>query len=842
MDFDDRAFPLTQRQLDIWLAQETGQSGAEWQLGLFVKIQGALDPGLFRRAISTAMQEAEPFRAAFFQADGHVFQKAIDYPDVELDFHDLTRSYDPVEEARAIASSIQRTPMPLAGPLFKLALCRTGTDEYYWSACCHHIVIDGTGIALVGRRIAAIYSAMAAGKPIPPAFFGSLRDLVSSEAAYEASPDYAEDQAYWSDNFPQDGGLDCRPSQSVDEQNSYHPSPPVQLSPSVVGQTKSLAKLLGVRRSSILTAACALLVRGLSAGGSEVVFDFPVSRRVTPESKLLPGMIAGVVPLVLQASPNSSVADFCKHVDTRVREALKHQRFPVRGLEWEGDFRGPREPARRVVLNFVPARLTLDLAGVPATATYTTFGPVGHFGLFFLGFGDEQLFATAGAGQPFSNFDVADLARRLHRVVEAMTADPGRPLWSLDVLEAAECARLEVLGNRSGLSRPLWPVSIPELFAAQVARTPEAVALRGEGCSLTYGELDAAANRLAHRLAGLGTGPGQCVGLLSSRSVAAVVGIVAVLKTGAAYLPIDPALPVARVEFMLADAAPIALLTTQELAPRLHGSDVPVVDLHDPCTASYPASAPAAPDSDDIAHVIYTSGTTGTPKGAAVTHHNVTQLLGSLHGDLRGARVWAQCHSLAFDASVEEDLECPAARGSGGGGSRVGDELIGRPARLADCRTRRGVAPDAVGGRGAVPAGLGVHRVGGRRGGLLGRGGGSVVAGAGDGQRLRPDRNHHLRGPKHATVPRDWGPSDRFPGGGGGVVCAGWVVACGAGGGGGGVVCGRGRGGGGLHPPGELDRVAVCGVFVRGAGVTDVSHRGFGAVGCRWAVGVCGPG
>ena len=261
--------------------------------------------------------------------DGQVFQRAIDYPDVELAFYDLSGSRDPVQEARGIASSIQRTLMQFTGPLFKFALFRTRPDEYYWFTCCHHIIIDGSGIALVGRRIATIYSAIVSGTPIPPAFFGSLQDLVSSELEYEASTDYLEDQAYWSENLPKENGPDYRLPQAASERDSYWPSSPVQLDPSVVGQIKELSKELGIRRSSVITAACALLVRGFSADGSEVVLNFPVSRRVHPESKLLPGMVAGVVPLVLKASPESSVADFCKQVDTRTREALKHQRFPV---------------------------------------------------------------------------------------------------------------------------------------------------------------------------------------------------------------------------------------------------------------------------------------------------------------------------------------------------------------------------------------------------------------------------------------------------------------------------------------------------------------------------------
>ena len=183
-------------------------------------------------------------------------------------------------------------------------------------------------------------------------------------------------------------------------------------------------------------------------------------------------------------------------------------------------------------------------------------------------------------------FDAASieaLIERLERVLVAMTADPARRLSSIDLLDEGEQARLDGWGNRAVLTAAgAAPVSIPVLFAAQVARTPEAVALSFEGRSMTYRELDEAANRLAHLLAGQGAGPGQCVALLFSRSAEAIVAILAVLKTGAAYLPIDPALPAARIGFMLADAAPIAAITTAGLAERLDGHDLPVIDVDDP--------------------------------------------------------------------------------------------------------------------------------------------------------------------------------------------------------------------------------------------------------------------
>ena len=148
----------------------------------------------------------------------------------------------------------------------------------------------------------------------------------------------------------------------------------------------------------------------------------------------------------------------------------------------------------------------------------------------------------------------------------------------------------------------------------------------------------------------------ECVALLFPRSAEAIVAIMAVLKTGAAYLPIDPAHPDARIGFMIEDAAPIAAVTTADLRTRLDGSDTAVIDVDDRALAGRPSTALPAPAPDDLAYMTYTSGTTGVPKGVAVTHHNVTQLLESLHAGLPAGpgQVWSQWHSLVFDVSVWE--------------------------------------------------------------------------------------------------------------------------------------------------------------------------------------------
>src|SRR5262245_52407835 len=422
MELNDSALPLTRAQLDIWLAQETGHSGTDWQIGLLIRIEGALDRDALEWAIQRVMREAEPVRAAFFEEDGQVFQRAIDYPEIELDFYDLSGSNDPAREAQEMALAIQRTPMPFTGPLFKYALFQTRSDELYAFGCYHHIVIDAAGIGLLGNRIASVYSAIVSGEPIPPAFFGSLQDLVDCESEYEASADYLEDQAYWTQNLPQESGPHYRLPEATGEGDPYWRSAPVRLDPVVVRRVQELSHVWNVPRSSVITAACALLVRGWCAEGSEVVLDFPVSRRVRPESKTLPGMVAGVVPLVLQVSPESAVADFCVHVDTRIREALQHQRFPVHTLERASSVRGPGAVTDRVVVDFLPSGFTVPFGGAQASASLIS-GLGRSFGLVFSGAGDELLLSTLGARAPFSTCDAGELADQLERVLAAMIAD-----------------------------------------------------------------------------------------------------------------------------------------------------------------------------------------------------------------------------------------------------------------------------------------------------------------------------------------------------------------------------------------------------------------------------------
>ncbi|WP_155766365.1 condensation domain-containing protein, partial [Mycobacterium colombiense] len=359
-------------------------------------------------------------------------------------------------------------------------------------------------------------------------------------------------------------------------------------------------------------AALAVLLSKISAN-SDVAVGFPIAGRNDPALDQLVGFFVNTLVLRVDLAGDPTIAELLAQVRQRSLAAYEHQDVPFEVLvERLNPTRNlTHHPLVQVALawqNNEPAKLTfgdLQVTSLPVDTRTARMDLAFSLAERFTETGEP---AGIGGAVEFRTdvFDpdtIVALAARLERVLVAITSDAGRSLSSIDVLDGVERARLVVLGNRAGLTKPGTPTSIPVLFAEQVARAPEAVALTCDGRSMTYRELDAAANRLAHLLAGHGVGPRQCVALLFSRSTQAIVAMLAVLKTGAAYLPIDPALPAARIEFMIADGAPITALTTAELRPRLNGCDVAIIEVDDPAIATQPSTtnrARSTPSSTSI--------------------------------------------------------------------------------------------------------------------------------------------------------------------------------------------------------------------------------------------------
>ena len=258
----------------------------------------------------------------------------------------------------------------------------------------------------------------------------------------------------------------------------------------------------------------------------------------------------------------------------------------------------------------------------------------------------------------FDRASVEALAGRLVRLLEAAVASPDRAIGSLGHSGARRAPHHPA--RRGTTPRALIPsATLPELFAAQVARTPDAVAVVFEDQSLSYGELDARANQLAHHLRALGVGPETVVGLCVERSPEMLIGLLGILKAGGAYLPLDPAYPHERLAFMLEDAGAPVLVTQSALLDRLpaHGARIVRLDADWPAIAAQPITAPAlALDPHNTAYVIYTSGSTGTPKGVAVTHGGIPNLAAAQidrFAITSQARV-LQFASPSFDAAISE--------------------------------------------------------------------------------------------------------------------------------------------------------------------------------------------
>ncbi|MGH3580919.1 MAG: amino acid adenylation domain-containing protein, partial [Mycobacterium sp.] len=607
------------------------------QLG--TTVTGALDPLRLRDAVHTVVARHPNLAARFDEQFGEPVQIIPAEPEIAWQYLEL----DVDEQVERLCAAERTAVCDLAAqPAFRAALVRTAENRHRFVMTIHHIVIDGWSLPILLQEIFASYY----GHRLPAA--APYRNFVS----WLASQDRDAARAAWGEVFD---GFDTPtlvgPPAQAGRRNVESFSVPEHTTQALT----ELARSHHTTVNTVLQAAWAQTLTWLT-GQHDVAFGTAVSGRPTDMvgAESMVGLLINTVPVRANITVATTVAELLNQLQGAHNDIVEHEHLAL------GEIHRVTGHERLFDTLFVYENYPIDsdaLLGVQELAiTEFTSREYNHYPLSVVAMPGQQMgLRVEYDTDVFNAADVETLVNRLQQVLAVMPSDPTRRLSSIDLLDSVEHDRLDEWGNRAVLTLPATtPTSIPELFAAQVARAPEAVAISCGERSWSYRELDEASNRLANLLSSHGAGPGERVALLLPRTAEAIAAILAVIKTGAAYLPIDPAHPDARVEFVLNDAAPIVAITTADLRSRLDAADLLVIDVDDDAVDSQPSTALPAPAPDDIAYIIYTSGTTGAPKGVAVAHRNVTRLLESLDAELALGQVWTQCHSLAFDYSVWE--------------------------------------------------------------------------------------------------------------------------------------------------------------------------------------------
>ena len=670
------SFSLSAAQREIWFAeQRLNTANRVYNSGECVEIYGPVDPVLFEAALRRVVGEVDSLHVRFVEDSDGPRQVVEPLSEWLMPVVDVSEEPDPHKAAEDWMAANVARPMDLArGPLFSYALIKVRPDRFLWYQNHHHLVMDGFGSSLLARRVAEIYTALVHGLTCDQNFFGSLQQLLDSDSNYRASEQFAKDRKYWTRRFadrPEPTRLVGRSSgtpESFVHRTAF-------LSPSGMDRLRVAARQAGVRWSRMVIAATAVYVHRLT-GARDVVVGLSVTARQDPELKRIPGMVSNVVPLRLSVRPDMSPSLLIRQVVEEVREVVIHQRYRGEDLHRDLGLHGNVGTFFAPIINIMDFDYDLRFAGHRAAMHNLSAGFI------------DLSFIVRG-GRNFSglriDFDAHpevcsadDLAAHQQRFLSLLdtiaVADPDRPISRIDLLAPNERHQLLVECNIT--TAPIPATSLPALFETQVHATPQAIAVVFENTTLTYTQLNARANQLTRVLIARGVGPEQIVALALPRSANMIVAVLAVLKAGAAYLPLDPDYPAERITFMITDAAPALLLTTTTInsLPNTPGLSRLLVDEpdtvtildHQPDTDPTDSDRTTALTPQHPAYLIYTSGSTGTPKAVVISHQSVVNLVGwavSRFGSAQLSRVLAST-SLSFDVSVFEMLGPLACGGS----------------------------------------------------------------------------------------------------------------------------------------------------------------------------------
>ncbi|GLZ27982.1 hypothetical protein Lesp02_01720 [Lentzea sp. NBRC 105346] len=626
----DVRLPLTAAQAGFWFAQQLDPGNPIYRAQESVEILGPVDAGLLVRALRAAIADAEPYQVRIGHDGDRVWQRVEESADWPLPVVDVSGAPDPWAAAEKWVRDRLDRPVELDGfPLFDLAVLVLGAQRHLVHFAGHHIIGDGVSSSMVLNRAAEVYTELAAGRPWTPSPMGSLRDVLADEANYRESEQYTADREYWRRllaDRPVAVGLAGRPgltSHAFVRRSHVVPAP-------VAAELRTLARACRASLPSLMIAALAVYVERM-CGTGDVMIGMPVTGRRSAITRQTPVTLASEVPLRLRVERGTTVAGLVRQAAESARLALRHQRFPHEEIARDAGAVGTGEPLYGPCLNFMAAEPPLSFAGNPTVAHNFSNGPVDDLNVNVYdraGDGTIQVDFNTNAAR-YTPEETELHLRRFVALLETFAA-PDQPLATFDVVLPEE-------REWHDTTREVPRHTVVDVFAAQARRTPDAVALVCADRRLSFRELDERANRLAHSLIARGAGPETVVALRLPRSADFVVALLAVLKSGAAYLPIDPGDP--RGSYVIEDANPVVVLD----------------EIGDPdgCPATDPG---VVIDPAHAAYVIYTSGSTGRPKGVVTEHRGLTNLFHDHNARLiepSGAGAAALTAAFTFDTSWE---------------------------------------------------------------------------------------------------------------------------------------------------------------------------------------------
>jgi len=543
-----------------------------------------------------------------------------------------------------------------APPLMRLALFQVADAEYWCIWTFPHLLLDGWSFPIILRELFGGYDALRERRTVELAPTRPYQDYVE----WLEQRDTSGDEAFWRGALH---GLAARTSLDGLERGSGPPSrgeQELRLAASVTATLVDVARASRVTMNTVVQGAWAVLLSRYG-GVDDVLFGATrAGRRATfANVEEMVGVFINTLPVRVRVEDDVPVTDWLQRIRAEQRAVRDHEHASLADVQrWSGV--SPGTPLFESLLVFDRQQLNSALRAAGGSWDRREFRLLERtsYPLTLYAYAEPELLLKIAYDRPrFADGAITRLLRELATVLEAIAADPQRTVASLPSMTPEERHALIVARNDTSRAYPR-DSSVHDEIEKQVERTPDRIAVVADGVELTYRELDARANQLAHRLRTLGVTRGVLVGLCTGRSLEMVVAVLAVLKAGGAYVPLDPAYPAERLAFMLDDAGMTVLLTEERhlnALPEHRGITV--------CVDAWWAARPAEPADrlgpnvrpDDLAYVIYTSGSTGTPKGVMVEHRNVVNFFAGMDDRLGpSGGVWLAVTSLSFDISVLE--------------------------------------------------------------------------------------------------------------------------------------------------------------------------------------------